>query len=69
MEALFTDEKNELLGYQKVDTLNRKSKILKNLLFPDGGENTDWKELWNGTVREIFLFKCKALYLFFLYSM
>lgn len=49
MEALFTDEKNELLGYQKVDTLNKKQKVLTQILFPDGG-NTELKDLWNGTV-------------------
>lgn len=49
MEALFTDEKNELLGYQKVDTLNKKLKVLTQILFPDGG-NTELKDLWNGTV-------------------
>lgn len=54
MEALFSDNKNELLGYQKVDTLNRKAKDLTNYLFPDGGENTEWKDLWNGTVTYIY---------------
>lgn len=50
MEALFKDSQNELLGYQKVDTLNQKAKVLTKTLFPDGGEGTDWKQLWNGTV-------------------
>lgn len=50
MEALFTDEKNPLLGYQKVDTLNKKFKVLTSMMFPDGG-NTELKDLWNGTVK------------------
>ncbi|GAA5814143.1 hypothetical protein MFLAVUS_007636 [Mucor flavus] len=53
MEALFTDEDNELLGYQKVDTLNKKAKVLKQIIFPDGGEHTEWKDLWNGTYVEV----------------
>lgn len=54
MEALFTDENNELLGYQQVDTLNKKAKILTQIIFPDGGEHTEWKDLWNGTVKCFF---------------
>lgn len=50
MEALFTDDTNPLLGYQKVDTLNKKLKNLTTIMFPDGG-NTELKELWNGTVK------------------
>ncbi|KAI8385809.1 hypothetical protein BD560DRAFT_384425 [Blakeslea trispora] len=51
MEALFTDNTNPLLGYQKVDLLNRKYKNLTATLFPDGG-NTDFNDLWNGTYIE-----------------
>ncbi|KAL7320834.1 hypothetical protein PS15m_000681 [Mucor circinelloides] len=52
MEALFTDDTNPLLGYQKVDTLNKKLKNLTTIMFPDGG-NTELKELWNGTYIEV----------------
>jgi hypothetical protein len=52
MGALFTDEKNPLLGYQKLDTLNKKIKPLSEIMFPDGG-NTDWKEVWNTTVSNL----------------
>ncbi|KAI8647037.1 hypothetical protein BD408DRAFT_409107 [Parasitella parasitica] len=52
MEALFTDNTNPLLGYQKVDTLNKKLKNLTSTMFPDGG-NTDLKQLWNGTYIEV----------------
>lgn len=52
MEALFTNDDNELLGYQKVDTLNKKHKVLTQIIFPDGG-NTELKDLWNGTYVEV----------------
>ncbi|KAI9280712.1 hypothetical protein BY458DRAFT_500129 [Sporodiniella umbellata] len=52
MELLFTDPENELLGYQKVDMLNRKEKNLTAFILPDGG-NTDFKDLWNGTYIEV----------------
>lgn len=51
MELLFSDEENPLLGYQKVDLLNRKYKDLTATMFPDGG-NTEFKDLWNGTVKQ-----------------
>lgn len=50
MEALFTDKKNPLLGYEKVDTLNKKLKVMTSIMFPDGG-NTELKDLWNTTVK------------------
>lgn len=49
MEALFDDDENPLLGYQKVDTLNKKHKDLTAIMFPDGG-NTEFDDLWNKTV-------------------
>ncbi|KAG1149119.1 hypothetical protein G6F37_000782 [Rhizopus arrhizus] len=52
MELLFSDEENPLLGYQKVDLLNRKYKDLTATMFPDGG-NTEFKDLWNGTYVEV----------------
>ncbi|KAI8075949.1 uncharacterized protein B0P05DRAFT_572662 [Gilbertella persicaria] len=51
MEALFTDDTNPFLGYQKVDLLNKKLKNLTGVMFPDGG-NTDFNDLWNGTYIE-----------------
>ncbi|CAO3700349.1 unnamed protein product [Rhizopus stolonifer] len=52
MELLFSDDENALLGYQKVDILNRKYKDLTATIFPDGG-NTELKDLWNGTYVEV----------------
>lgn len=51
MELLFSDGENPLLGYQKVNLLNRKYNDLIATVFPDGG-NTEFKDLWNETVRE-----------------
>ncbi|KAI7898120.1 uncharacterized protein BX663DRAFT_525793 [Cokeromyces recurvatus] len=52
MEALFTNDINPFLGYQKVDLLNKKLRVLNSIMFPDGG-NTDFKELWNETYVEV----------------
>ncbi|KAI8991276.1 hypothetical protein BDF20DRAFT_909080 [Mycotypha africana] len=57
MESLFTindgeEEENPYLGYQKVDTLNKKLKVLTSIMFPDGAD-TDFKDLWNGTYVEV----------------
>jgi hypothetical protein len=53
MEALFKDDENPLLGYQKVDTLNKNLKAMTGIMFPDGG-NTDFDDLWNQTVSICF---------------
>lgn len=65
MEALFTDDKNPLLGYEKLDTLNKKLKNLSEIMFPDGG-NTDWKERWNTTVSTSLFILCVLGLFFFL---
>ncbi|KAG1194490.1 hypothetical protein G6F36_000175 [Rhizopus arrhizus] len=52
MELLFSDGENPLLGYQKVNLLNRKYNDLIATVFPDGG-NTEFKDLWNETYVEV----------------
>lgn len=51
MELLFSNGENPLLGYQKVNLLNRKYDDLTATMFPNGG-NTEFKDLWNETVKE-----------------